>query len=235
MSYVRGVRALGLSLVAVLGLMGLMAGSAGANWLVLHNGVVVEPDVTLSVKVHKEIILLVPAQNLEILCLKAESDPTAPILLLEKSTVGHGHIVISECTTIIKKVISNGCKPTESLLGGGLLELILHNAKNYILLKALAGKPLFHVKFDPVKCALLELSEVTGSLVFECGKLVAGFFTFADCREHEVTHLLQQAPQALFPSDTLKFGLNTMLLDGILDTLINGPALYVGDAWGGHV
>jgi len=220
----------------VLGLMAFMAGGAHANWLVLHNGVVVEPDVTLSAKTHKDFTMLIPAQNLEILCKTIEADPTAPILLLEKSTIGHGHLIISACETFVKKVLSAGCKPIEPILVGGLTELILHNLKNYLLYKPLTGKPFTTIFFNPAKCALAEENEVTGSLVFECGKLEpANTFVNVDCKTHEVTHLMQQAPAALFPSHVFKFGLNPASLDGIVSTAIEGPALYKGDAWGGHI
>jgi len=136
----------------------------------------------------------------------------------------------------VKKVLSAGCKPAEPILAGGLAEVLLHNSKNYIKFKPLTGKPFTTIVFNPAKCALAEENEVTGELVTECGKLEpANTFAFKDCKEHEATHLLREAPEALFPTAVLKFGLNQALLHGIADTLINEPALYKGKLWGGHV
>jgi len=220
-----------------MGLMAFVAGGAQANWLVLDpEGTTMQPDVTLSAKTHKEFVLLVAAQNLEILCLKVETDPSAPLLLLAASTVAHGHVIFTECKTFVKKVLSEGCKPVEPILAGGLAELILHpaNGPSYILIKPLTGLPFTILKFNAAKCALPEENEVGGDLVAECGKLEpVNTFVNVDCKTHEVTHLLQQAPQALFPTAVLTFGENPALLHGIVDTLINSPALYIGKKWGG--
>jgi len=234
--------------------MSLMAGGAQANWLVLHGGKAVEPDVTLGVATHKIFTMLVPAQKLEILCARIEADPAAPVLLLEKSTVGHGHLIMTECKVWQSGKESPGCKPIEPILAGGLSELFLFEGRNYLLYQPLAGQPFTTVTFNPAKCALAEENEVTGSLIYECGKLEpANTFVGGDCKTHQAIQLMQEAPHIVFLDkegkclkmeilgklvlvlDKFGFGENPALLDGIVSASIVGPALYIGDTWGGHV
>lgn len=229
-------RTLGLSLFIVLGPMVFMATGAQANWFVLHQGKTVEPDVTLSASSVSELNLLVAAQKLEILCKTIETDPEAPVLLLEKSSISHGHFNLKSCKTWQSGKESPGCKPIEPILTGGLARLILHNGKTYGLLEPLTGKAFTIIKFNEAKCALSPENEVTGSVVDECGHLnPPGTWVGLDCALDAVTQLGRQAPAALFPTDSLKFGENTALVDGITALKISGPALYLGDAWGGQI
>jgi hypothetical protein len=243
MYFRKRARTLVISCVAMLGLSASMAAGAQGNWLILHEKKIVESHVTLGVETHEhktgnKFILLVPALGLEILCLKVESDPNALPLLLAGSTIGHGHVNFSECDTRIKGVENKNCKPFEPILAGGLGKLLLHIHQgvnlNYVLLEPLKGQPFTTIQFGEL-CVLPEEALVTGSLVVECGHLLGGAFALLDCAKHQVTHLFREAPEALFSEDGLRFGLNPALLDGIAAARINGPSLYVGDEWGGHV
>jgi hypothetical protein len=235
----RKLRTLGISFAAILGLMAFMAVGATANWLVLHpvTKTVVEPEVTLEIKKHSEhFALLVPALSLEILCAKVQQDAAAPVKLLAASTVAHGHVIFMECKTTIKGIESPGCKPTEPILAGGLFLIILHNGINWMLLEPLKGLPFTTLLFNPAKCALPEENEITGSLVFECGHLSPpNTWVRLDCKNHELTHLIREAPEALFPADGFRFGENGELLDGIVALSIAAPELYKDALWGGHV
>lgn len=233
----KGLRALGVSVVAAMGLMALMATGAQANWQVLDpEGTIVEPDVTLGAEAHTtSITMVVPAKELEFLCKKLEPDPSAPLLLLEKSTVGHGHIIFKECITLSKGVEQTKCKPVEPILAGGLVELVLSSSVNLLLFKPLTGKPFTTINI-PETCALTSTSDVTGTLHAECGKLEpANTFVAVNCSTHEVNHLIRATANQAATGDGLFFGKNEAKLSGIAKTFINGPELYVGKKWGGVV
>jgi hypothetical protein len=239
MNYRRnGLKVLGLSLVAVLGLMAFMAVGAQANWLILEGAKVVESDAVVEVEKHTEGNLLVKEEtNLEILCSVVETDPTAKILLLEKSTIAHGHLIFKTCKTWQAGKESPNCKPVEPILAGGLAKVILHtNGENYVLFEPLtAGGNFTQLKFKE-PCALPELNNVKGTFVAECGKLEpANTFVHTDCKNHEVTHLVRQASTTLFPEDVLKYGTKTALIDGIAAVRLAEPEKFKGAAWGGHV
>jgi len=246
----QGLRALGLSFVAVLGLMAFMASGAQANfqYLLTVNGVIDDvPDNLPTVSAHSEGVLLVPGKNLEIKCPTVESDPSAPVLLLASSTVAHGHLIFSGCKTFTISPLTEQtkCKPwspgqvKESgiILAGGLAELVLHptpNSKSYVLFKPLVvggvTQPFTTIEL-PETCALAETSKVTGSLVAECGELVAGAFSGGNCATHRVKQLLRSVTAGLFPADVLKFGANEAFIDGIAAVELGGA--LAGKSWGG--
>ena len=256
MSYRRnGLRALGVSLMAALGLMAFTAAGAQAAFLYLEGGVTktlaVESEPVVSA--HNTGTLLVPGLNIEIQCKKVESDPTAKVKLLANSVVAHGHLLFTECesfeienkVTKVKLTLLGSCKPSSpgtasgTVLAGGLAELVLHEAtgRTYVLFKPLSPKKEgekvpFTIVVLPETCALAETSEVTGSLVAECGELVTGAFGGdKNCKTHRVEQLLQQAPQALFPTDQLKFGEQNASLDGIAAVKFGAPCANC--SWGG--
>jgi hypothetical protein len=98
-----------------------------------------------------------------------------------------------------------------------------------------AFEPFTIVSFNPAKCALAEENEVTGFLVAEC--LTEALGTGAKLCENVsgnlVTHLLQQAPAALFPSDVLNFGVNPALLDGVAAAKLSGA--NINKKWSGVI
>ena len=168
------------------------------------------------------------------------SDPNDPVTLLPgipSVAQAEGHLLFSECTSPNAGANCNphsAGEPAGSILAGGRAYIILHtDGKNYVLLEGLKGGPFTTVEYGAL-CSLEGPFKVTGSIVAECGKLEpAGTFVQVDCKIHQVKQLLRQAPQALFPNDVLKFGINAALLDGIAAVELNGA--HAGQAWSGEV
>jgi hypothetical protein len=218
-----GLKALGLSFLAVLGLMAFMAAGASANWLVEGKELHVTEEV--AVKTHVEGNLLVPAQKLEIKCTIVEGKD---LLLQALSTLASGKVAFKGCVTTQNGKLAPNCDPiNQPITAGGTAHLILHNGAEYVLFKPVGG--LFTtVEFDPAKCALVEDSEVTGTLVAECLTEALGA---GNCLNEEVAHLLRaHANQALFGAG-LFFGENSATLDGIAATALAGKAAK----WSGHI
>ena len=219
-----GLRALGLSFLAVMGLMAFMVAGAQGAFLYLKEEpagsgkfvtktLAVESEPTISM--HSEHgVLLVGDLNFEILCKKVESDPTAKVKLLANSTVAHGHLLFKECesfeienkVTKVKLTLLGKCKPWSTstgkesgeILAGGLAELILHEGKTVVLFKPLTGTAVFTKIELPETCALAESSEITGELVAECGELnPPNTFVGGDCATHRETQLLKAITPAL--------------------------------------
>jgi hypothetical protein len=234
MSYRRnGLRALGLSLLAIAGLMAFMAAGAQANWLV--EGVELKANETVSVATHVEGKLAVPAKNIEFRCSTIGAEG---LKLLASSEKAEGKVKFTGCTAF---QISNGaeqknCKPKEPIVAGGFALIILHPAtsgQNYILFsppkEGEKTLPFATIEVSEL-CALTETSPVTGSLVAEC---LTSALAHEDCNTSEVTHLIQPASTELFPSDTLKFGASAATLKGVAAVKLSGANL--NKKWAGHV
>ncbi len=138
------------------------------------------------------------------------------------------------------------CKPKEPILAGGRALIKLYALTkggvllNVILFEQEGTKPFTTVTL-PELCSLAETSDVTGSLVAECGILDAGAFVQEDCNKERVLHLLQAPAQTgWFESDLkgghvevqdkLKFGENAATLDGIADVELESKK-----TWAGHI
>ncbi len=239
----RRLRALGLCLLALCGLTAIMAASAQANWLEKAKEIHVNLKVVAAT--HEAAKLLVKSLNLEIRCTTlAASD----ILLLALKTIATGFAEFSGCTSF---QISDGkeqknCKPSEPIVAGGRALIQLYALTkggallNVILFEQEGTKPFTTITL-PELCALAETSDVTGSLVAECGILDAGAFVQEDCKTERVLHLLRAPDQAgwfetdlkgghVEVKDEIKFGENKAVLDGIADV-----ELSTKEVWGGHV
>jgi hypothetical protein len=233
-----GLRAFGLSFLALSAFMAVMAVGAQGAWLQLIGGVASEiPDKTeVNASAHTNGNLLLPSKNLEIVCKKLQAET----LLLRTSPLGfaEGKANFSECETFNTAggglVAAPKCNPiNQPIKAAGTALIILHtgagnDGHNYVLF---AGTPFTTIEFGS-ECALTETSTVKGSLVAECGHLNAGAFVHLDCSSHQATQLLRQVPgTTLFPNDKLIYGLNSAAtLDGIA-----AVSLASGNAWGGHV
>jgi hypothetical protein len=251
----QGLRALGLSFVAVLGLMAFMAAGAQAaegKFLYLVGAVTTtlaaESEPVVSAHTHGT--LLIPGKNLKILCPKVASDPGAPVKLLGSNLgaaggIAHGHLIFKECEsfTISTNVLQGNCTPKSpgaaagEILAGGLAELILHPANTTLVL----FKPLvvggvtqpFVTIVLPELCALAETSNVTGELIAECGKLEpANTYVGGSCSTHRTEQLLKEIPEALRKAlgFGLKFGANEASVDGIAAVKFGAPC--AGCSWG---
>jgi hypothetical protein len=222
-----GMRALGLSFIAVLGLMAFMAAGAQGAFLYLEKvgekielkTLAVESEPVISA--HTTGTLLVTAKNIEFQCPKVESDPAAPVKLLGNSTVAHGHLIFSGCeafeienkVTKVKLTLLKNCVPHSpgqlegKILAGGLAELVLHPANNTMVLFSplteinKEGKKItlpFTTVEVPEACALTETSPVTGTLLAECGELNgSSVFVGGSCATHRKVQLLQSVSQKL--------------------------------------
>jgi len=95
-------------------------------------------------------------------------------------------------------------------------KLFLHKGKTYDLLSPAENGILTETTYwdEGGGCPLGKKNNVTGSLVLEDPKV--GF------EEGAVTHLVQQAPAALFPEHAMLFGTNSMTLDGSWTMMLNG-------------
>jgi hypothetical protein len=230
--------------------MAFMATGASAAFLYTEGTTVKTLTVASEpvIEAHTDGTLRIPAKNLKILCQKVESDPGAKVILLPNSTVAHGHLLFKECESfdIKTNTLQKNCTPKSpgqelgKILAGGLAELILHPANNtMVLFKPLVVEGVtqpFTTIVLPELCALAETSNVTGSLVAECGQLKSEtekVFVGGNCATHRVTQLLQSVSEALAKTlgDTLKFGASEAFVDGIAAVKFAAPC--AGCAWGG--
>ncbi len=221
-----GLKGLGLALLALCGLMAAMAASAQANWL--ENGAELTANKNVTAKAHTTGKLLVSSLNFEIRCTTVKGEG---LKVVAKSGTAEGKVAFSGCTAF---QISDGkeqknCKPSEPITAGGKALLVLHNAKNYVLFEPETGKPFTTITLSEL-CALAETSDVTGSLVAECGTLSGGVFAGEDCNVARAEHLLQPAPAALFTGDKLAFGENAATLQGIAAVELESK-----NSWAGHI
>ena len=214
-------------MIAALGLMAFMAAGAQANWKVEAKELTANEEVKVST--HKEFNLLL-SNGIEIRCASIQGED---LLLAGKSSEATGKVAFGSCHTFLKGTAESACDPiNQPIKAAGKANLILSSSKNYVLFSPEAGKPFTTIEFS-VFCALLETDEVTGNLVAECGLLSAGVFVGEDCANHQVSHLLQQAPAASFPKDVLKFGDLSATLDGIAAAELGGT--HAGKSWSGTV
>jgi hypothetical protein len=222
--------AFGLVIIAVLGLMGLMASGAQASekaWLVLGADIAANQTVQLStqtefnLKIEKE-------TNLEILCAVIEAED---LLLIKGTTEAKGKIKYTTCKTWQGgKDISANCKPTEPITFGIVSLLILHAGKAYLLLHpGEAGGNFGQVKFKS-PCALPETNNIKGSVVHECAHLKMGVVLGESCTAERVLHLLLPAPAGLFPADPLTYAGKSAILSGVPSVV-----LVAGEPWSGVV
>ena len=207
----RGLKTLVLSLLAALGLMA--AGAQAVTWDVA--GKEIAANVTGGGKLIGEGIMLVPSQSLVFRC----TTVTTVEATLRTDNTGHGKFTYSGCKVFIKGVENPGCAADLLPVTGKLLP-ILHSGRTYFLIEPLtAGQPFTVVHFPEDTCALPPLPIVTGSYVGEC---IDVSLKPVDCKEAKVVHYIQPAPEALFPTDELKYGLNKTIPHGEGEVFLTG-------------
>lgn len=226
-----GSTAIILTLLVSLGLMTFITPAAQANWLYLENAPV---EV---IRHTEDVTLLVEGVNVQVLCKNIQGEN----VLLEEGNAttapASGTVLFSECTGVEKSTgkEQKNCNPiNQPIKATGKAKIVLHtNGQNYFLFEPETGKSFTLVEFSEL-CALVETNKVTGSFVGECGELNGlNEFVQEDCKNYQVTHLLHQAPEALFPSDVLKFGAHKASIDGIAAATLTGA--FKGDSWSGEV
>ncbi len=224
----RGLRTLGLSLVAAMGLMAFMAASAHAvTWDINGAEIKANETITGKLKAGQTALILVPALSQVIHC-------TGFNVLegtLRTDNTGHAKITYTGCTTKIKGVENAGCKP-EILAASAKILPILHSGKVYFLVEALtAGQPYAEIHYNEETCALAPLVSVTGTVVFECEN--AGTGAQKDCKEAASPQLIRPAPPALFLGDPLKMGASAAEIHGKVELSLSGA--NVGKAFNGLI
>jgi len=242
----KGLRVLGASLLAALGVMAFFAVAAQAEegWLETTEGIpktitedlpghaVIHP-LKADGKVHGK--LLVPAKKLEILCAKLE---TKEGKLVAKSSppLASGTLNFTECETFQNGVLNKGCRPIEPITAKVDGVLKLDAGLTWILISPLGGGTLFTtIKYNTATCALPNNQEVKGEVASEC--LNEKLETMEEavgkpdfCLEEMKHHLIQEVSNhALYPGG-IKYGESEAFIDGILDVL-----LATGNPFSGHV
>ena len=216
----RGLKALGLSLLAAMGLMAFLAAGAQATWDLEGIEIIKDIPVGGNFVAGQEGLLLVPTQNLVIHCKKFTIEKA--LLLKLPALDADADLKYEDCKTLVKGVENAGCKP-EILPVKALLLPFLHNGEIYILAEQQTGVPNFTViHYNEETCALPPLPAVTGSVVFECYKEA---LKLDDCKNSLAIHLIRPAPPALFPTDTLKYGLNAAEIHGEAEVFLTGEDL----------
>jgi hypothetical protein len=219
MTRAKRLLAIPLCLLAALAVGGFGATSAFAegNWLI--EGTPISESVPFEGENDgTEFAFLLPGLNFQLVFKKITYDEASLLKGGESSEV----FLFTEGAvyTISPKVLQKNCTPgdlTFDVKG----KLFLHNNKTYERLEALPGKPLTITTYPPT-CILGEENQVTGTLVLEDS--TGSFSSLA------TSHLVRQAPAALFPNQ-MKFGENNMNLDGSWTLKLKGKE--GGKAWSG--
>jgi hypothetical protein len=242
----RKLRALGLTVLALCGLTALMATSAQANWL--ENGVETTVNKVVKAKAHLAGKLVISSLNFEIRCPTLEAEG---LEIVHNSKEATGKVKFTGCKgfQISTGTVQGNCTPETT---GGVKEVVTAagkaldvklatvsggTLKEYILFEE-NGAAFSTIKL-PALCALAETSNVTGSLVAECGELVSEKFVAENCSVAQKVHLLQAATPTVFfkgtgdtekVEDKLKFGANAATLAGIAAVELASGNSWSGDA-----
>lgn len=224
-----GLMALSLYFLVAVGLMAFMAGPAQAAWLITPSGTEL-----IKVSMHQEGNLLL-SSGVEVKCATIASEDLLLELDSPTETSAKGGVAFNKCHTFKKGIAAPTCDPVNQPIKASLsAHVVLHEGKNYVLFEPNVGERFTEIEFDEELCALVEISEIRGSLVAECGQLTGeGKFSGEDCKNQAISHLLQPATQALSPKDNLKFGELGASVDGIVKAELGGG--NTGDSWSGEV
>ena len=214
----RGRKALGLSLVAAMGLMAFMAtGASAVTWDINGAEIKANENFTGKLKMGQTALLLIPNQKLVIHC----TGFTVNQGLIRTDSTAHLKLTYTGCTTKVNGSENAKCKPEILQVSAKILP-ILHSSKIYLLVEPLtAGQPFTTLHFSEDVCALPPLPTITGSMVFQCEN-TAGTAQ-QDCKTATTPQYVGPAPPALFPSDTISYGLNAAELHGKAEISLSGP------------
>jgi hypothetical protein len=236
-----GIKVLGLSLIAALGLMAFMASAAQAGEFKVTNG---SPETTgtfTAKGIASETVsgtvaegkLLVPGLPLTIKCTGGNASGT--VLL---GGVVHATILFTGC---FAEGAEGTCKPYETkalmeenaagprgnILASGLGEIILMEGKHYILVESAKETPFSTIYWQRLCSQPLE-TKIFGSTVFFAPNALTQL----------VNQTLSTIPQAeletLFPNDKLFYGTQAAWLDGGGTTNAALTGANVGKKWGGE-
>lgn len=225
MSYRKnGLKALGLSFLAALGLMAFMAVSAqaAAQFDLVEGGVEKAIGSTVgfsgNLRAGQEALLLAPTQKLVIHCTTVAVDDG----LLFTTGFAHAGLLYSGCITKQNGTTLAKCVPTIPQVNVEV-KPILHNGIVYLLAQPLdLGANFVSITYPDPNCVLLD-NNVTGSVVFECEN---GTLGNRSCSLLAVKQLIKPAATALFKGDPyldeLRYGANEAFLDGEAEVFLTG-------------
>ena len=201
----RGLKTLGLALLAAMGLMAFTAvGAQAVTWDINSSEIKAHESFTAQLKPGQTVLFLVPTDNLVFHC--SALDVETGLLYNSDPPKAHISFFFLNCETKVKGVAAPGCKP-EILLVKAVLLPILHSGKVYLLAEPLTGSIFTTYHYNEETCALGPLPSISGSFVFQCEN--AAGTVQQSCSTAAATQYIGPAPTALFPSDGLKYGLNT--------------------------
>jgi hypothetical protein len=219
----QGLKVLGLSLLAALGLMafGVSGASASGSFLIEGLGAPWEATITGAGENLLESRFIVLPLNIEIFCHLATATGTI------KNT-GHGHatLTFSECLTVgidsnvVHTLKGSVCTLEENIIAKVLALVFLHtNGAPYILLSPLDGLTFAEVGGEPC----IPGAKIKGSQVL----------SISNSGGDDVTKLISTKIanySTLFPSDSLKYGINAATLTADANVSLSGA--HVGRKWG---
>lgn len=227
-----GLKALGLSFLAALGLMAFMAAGAQAVTWDVAGKELTENGQELDGAPKGEGLLLVPAQNVIIHCKNFTVDEGQLIVKEIKDAEGktiaspntaHGGLLFSSCLTLVSGVDQPKCSNDVAngitiLQAKAKIKPVLHNGSVYLLAEPLtSGGNFTQIHYGP-ECAL-PLVNIKGSVLLECenGSLVHRSCSFAAAKQ-----LIKPVANQALLSDELKYGLNPATLDGEAEVFLKG-------------
>ena len=203
-------------LVTVAGMLAITATAQAENaWWILGKALSEKKEVSVSMKAGEELKLVITSKGTEFRCNNLELKDG----LLLKEGESSGTISISSCTTYLNEALSTACKPVEPIAAIVKGSVAIHSEKFYDLLVPAEGSTFTTLKFSE-PCPLPSEVPVTGSLVLECLE--------SSCTQEATSHLVQEAPEASFPSDGLKYM-------GQTAKLLGKVTVKLGDNWSAYL
>lgn len=166
----RNLKILGLSLLALVGVMAVSASAAQAEWLILLNKESVS-SVTVDLATERAGHLLVPDLGLDIACVKGEGTVTATLESGNEVLKGSGSILYTECKdNNFGEVCEVGSKGEESgkikAIGSGIGGM--EGEKVFTKLESTENAPFTDIEYRGEECPLTEINgEVTGFVLVE--------------------------------------------------------------------
>jgi hypothetical protein len=234
------LKALGLSLIAALGLMAFSAGAAQAGEIQVEGSAALATGRTVNATQEGEGTLLVPSLNIEIVCKKltaANTTVTSGPLGTASAEVLYEECVVwsiqKETEKLIEvltscQILASGATKTKGhITAKGVGKIILHNANTETFLLA-EGAPFATVEFTKgIGCALTNPVKVSGAVVF---KVVTG--NLIPSAANKVVKPLIEASKTLqkLIGDKLLYGVNEAFIDG--SALLELTGSHAGLKWG---
>jgi len=214
MSYARrGLRALGVSILAALGLMAVTAGGAQGDFLVENGTAPIAGALENPLESNFRILGL----NIEFFCHGGTASGSVEL-------IGHGHATLELTECLVQGVNSAGelvgepCALENNIVAKTLVSLILHNEKPYLLFSPLEGEVFAMVSGEP--CPIPD-STVKGSVVA----------SISNPDGDDVTKLIStKGNLSLFTSGKLFYGKNEAHMSA--DATVELTGAFKGVKWG---